>query len=170
MGKISKIIIHCSDSDFGTAITIDGWHRAQGWKKIGYAGVILNGQIKHDFFDPLSDGAWEWGRAVDSDPYIEPDEIGSHVLGLNSSAVGICLIGKTVFSKAQYETAKLRISSMMEKWGLTSKDVLGHYEVDKHGKTCPNILMDFFRKYLDNKIGVLQLQSECRISKLNRGI
>lgn len=157
MQKIQKIVLHCSDSLFGTAITIDGWHRAKGWSKIGYMGVILNGQIKPDFYDSQSDGAWEWGRSVDDDKWIEPDEVGAHALGLNSTTVGICLIGKEKFTEAQLSEAKWRINFYLRQWGLTSKDVVGHYEVDHAGKTCPNIPMDIFRDYLDNKAGVSQL-------------
>lgn len=157
MKKIEKIILHCSDSEFGTTITIDGWHRARGWSKIGYAGVILNGWVKSDFYDMASDGAWEWGRAVDSDQWLEPDEVGAHALGLNSTTIGVCLIGKHQFTKAQFEEAKYRINAMLHQWGLNSSDVLGHYQVDHAGKTCPNIDMEIFRQFLDNKVEVSQL-------------
>ena len=41
--EIKKVIIHCSDSDFGTASVIDGWHKERGWDGIGYHYVITNG-------------------------------------------------------------------------------------------------------------------------------
>ncbi len=160
MNKISKIILHCSDSNFGTAILIDGWHRARGWSKIGYAGVILNGWVKSDFYNSESDGSWEWGRTVDNDEWLEPDEVGAHALGLNSTTIGICLIGKNKFSDAQFLEAKSKINFYLRTWNLTFKDVLGHYEVDKAGKTCPNIDMDMFRKFLDNEVEVSELHAK----------
>ena len=41
MAKLTNIIIHCSDSDFGDAQTIDLWHKQRGWKGIGYHYVIV---------------------------------------------------------------------------------------------------------------------------------
>ena len=43
MREIKKIIIHCSDSEFGDAALIDKWHKERGWTGIGYHYVILNG-------------------------------------------------------------------------------------------------------------------------------
>ena len=147
MGKIEKIVLHCSDSEWGSAVEIDRWHRARGWTKIGYMGVILNGYpIKDVYWEP-SDGAWEWGRPLDHDNLIEPNEIEAHAYGINSKSVGICMIGKSQFSYRQFMAARRFILALVAKWGLTLKDVIGHYEVDK-SKTCPNINMDTFRLFL----------------------
>ena len=70
------IIIHCSATppsmDVG-AKEIDKWHRQRGWRKIGYHYVITR------------DGDIQEGR--------ELDEIGAHCRGLNSTSVGVCLVG-----------------------------------------------------------------------------
>ncbi|NDV69268.1 N-acetylmuramoyl-L-alanine amidase [Dysgonomonas sp. 25] len=76
MRKIDKIIIHCSATKVGqdfSAKDIDSWHRARGFRKIGYHYVI-------DL-----DGAIETGR--------NEDEIGAHCVGQNVTSIGICYIG-----------------------------------------------------------------------------
>lgn len=149
MGTIEKIVLHCSDSEFGTAVEIDRWHRGRKppFKMIGYMGVILNGYpIPGVYWEP-SDGAWEWGRPVDHDNIIEPNEVGAHAFGINAKSVGICMIGKEKFSYHQFHAARRFILALVAKWKLSLKDVIGHYEVDK-GKTCPNINMDTFRLFL----------------------
>ena len=46
MREISKIILHCSDSEWGSASVIDQWHKERGWTEIGYHYVITNGQTE----------------------------------------------------------------------------------------------------------------------------
>jgi hypothetical protein len=132
MGKIEKIVLHCSDSEWGSAVEIDKWHRLRK---------------SDDAYWPDSDGSFEWGRPLDQDNDIEPREIEAHAYGINSKSVGICLIGTNDFSEKQLICAKNMINKLLKQWGLGHKDVIGHYEVDSR-KTCPNIDMDLFRKFL----------------------
>lgn len=76
MRKISKIIIHCSATKEGrdyTVADIDRYHRARGFRKIGYHFVIY------------SDGSIHVGRTK--------NEIGTHCTGQNAISIGICYIG-----------------------------------------------------------------------------
>lgn len=76
MRKINKIIIHCSATPEGRDNTIEDverWHKARGWKGIGYHYVIH------------LDGSVHQGRSE--------DEIGAHCSGENSNSIGICYIG-----------------------------------------------------------------------------
>lgn len=76
MRKLSKIILHCSatkpEQEVDAAV-IDGWHKARGWKGIGYHYVLM------------PDGEIQKGRDV--------DEVGAHVKGENFSSIGVCYIG-----------------------------------------------------------------------------
>ena len=76
MRKISKIIIHCSATPSGRAVTIneiDAWHKQRGFACIGYHYVIgINGEI------------WK-GR--------DEQRIGAHCLNHNKHSIGICYIG-----------------------------------------------------------------------------
>jgi N-acetylmuramoyl-L-alanine amidase len=126
------IVIHCSDSPQGrgdNAETIDRWHKERGWSSIGYHFVILE------------DGTIEAGRDIDKQ--------GAHAKGYNHY-IGICLIGIDKFTDKQFESLKALVSGLMENYDIMPNKVLGHYQVDKHGKTCPNIdIVEFKNKIKD---------------------
>lgn len=157
MADIKNIIVHCSDSAWGDEFVINKWHKERKFKtvnvggvemSIGYNAVILNGFLRNsrDYIRSF-DGALASGRYVDLDMDIEADEKMAHALGHNSTTIGICIIGKDKFTRMQIIRARLYITERMRIHGLNPEDVLGHYEVND-GKTCPNIDMDVFRRYL----------------------
>jgi N-acetyl-anhydromuramyl-L-alanine amidase AmpD len=75
-GPIKQIVLHYSatypDQDIDIR-DIDQWHKAKGWKGVGYHYVIKR------------DGMIERGR--------KEDERGAHVGGQNANKIGICVIG-----------------------------------------------------------------------------
>ena len=76
MRKINLIVVHCSATPEGKDFTvndIDRWHRARGFKKIGYHYVVYR------------DGTVHPGRAE--------NEVGAHVSGYNNNSIGVCYIG-----------------------------------------------------------------------------
>ena len=76
MRTVTLIVIHCSAVRPGqrsSAQDIDRWHRAQGWKSIGYHFVVRR------------DGTVETGRRL--------EEVGAHCAGHNRHSVGICYEG-----------------------------------------------------------------------------
>lgn len=76
MRKIDKIIVHCSATEEGAgyrASDIDRWHRARGFRCIGYHWVVL------------LDGTIEAGRPE--------QQIGAHCLGQNACSIGVCYVG-----------------------------------------------------------------------------
>lgn len=76
MRYINEIIIHCSATKEALDFNVNDlrrWHKAQGWKDVGYHFVIT------------LDGTIEQGRAL--------EEIGSHTKGHNAHSIGICYIG-----------------------------------------------------------------------------
>lgn len=141
MRKIDKIIMHCSDSPFGNAIMIDGWHRnnTPPFDCIGYHYVILNGSDTLG----ITDGTIEIGRPLSVK--------GAHAFGHNSNSIGICLIGKPnpetskcKFSQAQLLSARKLCLHLMEKYNIGVENILGHYELDDN-KACPAMDMNLFR-------------------------
>ena len=73
---IKYIVVHCTATPEGrehTAQDIDRWHKAKGWRGIGYNYVIR------------LDGTIEAGRDV--------DEVPAHVVGYNKSSIGIVYVG-----------------------------------------------------------------------------
>ena len=110
-----KAVIHCSDSPQGRgddAETIHQWHLERGWDGIGYHYVILE------------DGTVEAGRPK----YWK----GSHARGWNN-ALGICLIGQTTFTQAQFDA----LNDLLDELKIHKSHVVGHNKVNPQ-KTCPN--------------------------------
>ncbi len=126
--KIEFLVLHCSASNLpkhDNIATIDRWHKARGWKGVGY----------HYFIQ--SDGTLEIGRPLNDDPIIERKEVGAHTLGINRRSIGVCLSGidATDFTLAQFNTLSKLINDLQEK-GIDFK-IAGHnYFTDK--KSCPN--------------------------------
>lgn len=148
MRKWKRIIIHCSDSFWGSSPEIRKWHLDRGWADIGYQYVIDNGKIKPDYYLDCMNGAVEVGRPIDGDMIVETGEQGAHAYGYNSDSIGVCLIGKDRFTPNQMGKLIDLVSDLMNKFEIDLEFVLGHYELDPK-KTCPNIDMDSFRKLLD---------------------
>ena len=121
MRKINKIIVHCSDSDVKAhddISVIKGWHvNERGWSDVGYHFFIKK------------DGAVQKGRELAT--------VGAHVKGHNSDSIGICLAGRHNFTTAQFDTLKVLLYDLTHQFLLTTNDVYGHRDFDKH-KTCPN--------------------------------
>lgn len=148
MGKIERIVLHCSDSPFGSTHLIDEWHRQRGWWCIGYNWVILNGYLRDtESYWGIVDGAICPGRDIDCNKSLDKSEVGAHVYGFNRNSVGICLIGKNrEYTSKQLSSLKLLLSDLLNKFELTTSQIVGHYELDE-SKTCPGLDMDIYRSY-----------------------
>ena len=142
MRDINKIILHCSDSDFGDAAVIHEWHLQRGFSKIGYHYVITNcyksyQSLKDRIPDMNDDGAIEYGRSV--------EKIGAHCRGQNTDSLGICLIGVNTFTSAQIKTLYDLLLKLYLRYKISPENIFGHYEFSNK-KSCPNIDMDFVRE------------------------
>lgn len=76
MRTIKEIIIHCTDTPEGRDVTvadITRWHKANGWRTIGYHYVVYR------------DGSVHAGRPE--------SEIGAHCRGHNAHSIGVCYVG-----------------------------------------------------------------------------
>ena len=147
MKQWKNIIVHCSDSEWGNTLAIDGWHREKGWAEIGYHYVILNGKpfSVNEYID-LFNGTLEPGRKIDFDLWVENNETGAHALGYNSDSIGICMIGKEDFTTQQFVTLKF-IIQFLQKQYPSIVNVMGHCDTKsgkEQGKTCPNFNVDKF--------------------------
>lgn len=127
MRKITHIVIHCSATPEGkvfTAANIDRWHRAIGWRKIGYHAVIR------------LDGTVEQGRA--------DSEIGSHVAGHNRNSIGICYIGGTDANSKPKDTRtpaqKAAMARLVHEYvkKYPGAKVCGHRDFPGVKKACPS--------------------------------
>ncbi|WP_108163196.1 N-acetylmuramoyl-L-alanine amidase [Saccharospirillum sp. MSK14-1] len=123
--NIKFIAIHCSDSPNErdvSAADIHRWHKEKGWDGIGYNEVITrSGEIQHG-----RPPYWQGAHVQDFDG----DGIGD-----NSDSIGICLIGRDVFTDAQFYS----LTKLVNEYLLIypNAQVVGHYQLDSR-KTCPN--------------------------------
>ena len=143
MRKVDRIILHCSDSDFGSRESIDEWHKARGWRSIGYHYVIQNAyptaeSLKERRPQFWSDGVVEAGR--------NESEIGAHTSGFNRHSIGICLIGRRSFTLMQFQALLELLRELRTKY--PEAKLAGHNELNRD-KECPNLDMDWLRSLIE---------------------
>ena len=125
MRKIDKIIIHCSATPEGRAVTvqeIEKWHRDKGYNGIGYHYIVgLNGEV------------WK-GRDINL--------IGAHTKGYNSNSIGICYVGGVDKSMKAKDTRtpaqKVALHNLVKdlKKQYPKASIHGHNEFA--AKACPS--------------------------------
>lgn len=155
MVGFKDIFIHCSNTDYGSAMLFDRWHKDRGWSGIGYHFVISNGRPYRELkkgWTPMI-GNIEAGRDLDDDSEIEEHEVGAHVFGFNRS-IGICLVGKYDFPVVQYIKLFQLVRELKERFDIANNHIYGHCEAGRLNKkyattkTCPNQPMEHLRSYL----------------------
>ena len=142
MRKIKKIIIHCTDSEWGDKDVINQWHKERGFSEIGYHFLILNAYPNYSSLKncrPVmeNDGMLVEGRDI--------AKVGAHCKNHNLDSVGIALVGRKTFSKSQLKQLVSVCKLLLKHYDLGITDVYGHYEFDAK-KSCPNLDMDYFRE------------------------
>jgi N-acetylmuramoyl-L-alanine amidase len=129
--KPKKVILHCTDSDDAQdwidVNEIDKWHKARGWRGVGYHWIICR------------DGNIQVGRLE--------NEMGAHTFGQNRDSIGVCWVGSKLPSEAQIESLFTIFRRAKKKYDIGWDKWFGHYEFDDK-KTCPNINMKIFRDQL----------------------
>lgn len=129
INKPSKVIIHCADTPDNRDIDvkeIDRWHKARGFRMVGYHYVIKR------------NGVVEVGR--------NESMIGAHCLTQNAKSIGICLIGRHDFSSEQFKS----LNSLLMDLKIRYRGISIHGHSEFSYKTCPNFDV---KKYVkDNNI------------------
>lgn len=138
--KKTRIVVHATDTyarmDIGVA-EVTPWHtdpppKGNGWKDIGYAGVIRR------------NGVFERGRDLDDDgDTIE--ETGAHAAGFNAESIGVALAGgrgddgrpEANFTAAQLKTLRWWIEEVKSLPQTDIQDVCGHRDLPGVTKACP---------------------------------
>lgn len=133
MRSINEIIVHCAATPEGrdfTVADIDRWHKARGWKGIGYHYVVYR------------DGSVHAGRPV--------AQVGAHALNHNRHSIGVCYIGgvakdgrtpKDTRTDAQKEALLHLLREL--KGRFPKARIIGHRDVA--AKACPSF--DATREY-----------------------
>ena len=143
--SVKYIVIHCSDSHYGCADMIDGYHFV-----IGNGHRRVNGA-----YNAEADGELEFGRSTELQ--------GAHCFGLNRVSLGICIVGgRDRSGRSQFgepwmsRKQENMLFSLLAKLQFEHPDakVIGHYERNPF-KTCPNIDMRWVRTRLNRFSGML---------------
>ena len=124
MRNVTKIIIHCSDSDVAAhdnVATIEEWHLKRGFSSIGYHFVITKNAV-------------EQGRPLEIQ--------GAHTKGHNDDSIGICVTGRNGFSTKQMKMLEDTVRLLCMCFP-TIKEVRPHHYYNKE-KTCPNFSSSVF--------------------------
>ena len=124
--NVKYLVIHCSatkeNQEFDIS-DIDRWHKALGWRKVGYHFVVK------------LDGIVQNGRSL--------NEIGSHVKGHNRHSIGICYIGgldkngnpKDTRTPQQKQSILDTLYMLREKYPKAI--IQGHRDFAGVAKACP---------------------------------
>ena len=149
MRKINEIILHCSATAEGKnyhASDIDKWHKAKGWKGIGYHYVI-------DL-----DGTVEPGRPL--------NEIGAHTTGHNANSIGICYIGgcaKDGRTPKDTRTPEQKLAMYQLLYDLLNTypkaTIHGHYEYAN--KACPSFKIEDLQREYHLWLTIMKLTPKC---------
>ena len=124
MRKIKEIIVHCTATREGMdfkADDVDRWHRARGFRMIGYHFLVL------------LDGTVVKGRPLAM--------VGAHCLGHNANSIGVCYVGGLDFrgrpsdtrTPAQKKALRALVDKLKEQY--PEARVAGHREFA--AKACP---------------------------------
>lgn len=143
MYLLQYLIIHCTATPPSMDVNgndIRAWHKARGWKKVGYSDLIHR------------DGTIENLVPYDDDEVVEDDEITNGAKGYNGISRHVCLAGgvdaygnpENNFTDAQKQSLVTYISNF--KTLHPSCAVIGHNEVA--AKACPSFdVQEFMRSY-----------------------
>lgn len=125
MREIDKIIIHCTATPERREVTtkqVTQWHKARGFRTIGYHYLIY------------LDGSIHAGRPE--------SEIGAHCLGENSHSIGVCYVGgidrnslqpKDTRTPAQKNSLRKLVAELQRRYPKAT--IHGHREFAS--KACP---------------------------------
>ncbi|KRF59116.1 N-acetylmuramoyl-L-alanine amidase [Bacillus sp. Soil745] len=139
LSKVEKIIIHHTEEEDWDIYYTHKFHKeTRKWSGIGYNFFIESGSL---------DGMVIEGRGF---------HIGAHASGYNSNSIGVCLSGNFDIhypTEKQMDSLKKLCSFLIDKYHLSSKDILGHRELECVTKSCPgaNFNLDLFRQQLNKE-------------------
>ena len=129
--KWRYIIIHHSATDEGSSLSIHKSHLNRGWERgVGYHFVIDNGSSSK------KDGQ------IETSPRWLKQEDGSHcrASGMNSKAIGICLVGNfdhENVTQKQMESLIYLVNTLKKYYRISPRNILRHGEVLGARTACP---------------------------------
>lgn len=149
MGKIQRIVIHCTATPAGREVSFDDiwhWHKdpapkGNGWTHFGYHVLIH------------LDGTFDYLQQLPYGPYLTNDSIANGAKGYNHSSLHVCYVGgldpltrkpADTRTEAQKATLVKVIKMLRERYGKFP--VVGHHDLNRL-KACP--CFDARKEYID---------------------
>lgn len=142
--KPKMVTIHCSVTPNGKYVPVEEmrkWHIERGWSDIGY----------HILINPVGPvmGEENRGRPL--------NKTGAHVEDKNKDNVGICMIGTDRFTQGQFSILRSCLDYLCRMFDVEPWEIYCHYELDKKGKTCPNMdIRRILRWYYSHDIDAIR--------------
>lgn len=127
--NVNSLVIHCSATPNGKwfdMTDVNKWHYERSFKRNPHyqVGLVYPNIGYHDLI--TLDGIVHRGRGY--------DEIGAHAYGINTSSIGVCLIGTDKFTKHQWDSLRMYVEHVQ--WLFNDRlQIIGHNEISK--KICP---------------------------------
>jgi len=130
--EIDIIIIHCADTPDGsrryTARDVDAWHAERGFRRKEY-DLHYAPSFPYAGYHRIIETD---GKIVDTRDY---SEVGVHAGGYNRRSIGWCLMGRSKYTKSQWEALSWIIADAWERFG-GGIQIVGHRDVNEK-KSCP---------------------------------
>lgn len=130
------IIVHWSASPHSTSVQeIRGWHRAKGWRDIGYHRIIEHESRYPRAFSPTA--LIKTGRYLNNDLFVSTEEQGAHALGFNRTYLAVCVIASPTAPASDKQKAALVITleTFLDRYQLQKNKVFLHRDVN--ATECP---------------------------------
>ncbi|WP_298434521.1 N-acetylmuramoyl-L-alanine amidase [Geobacter sp.] len=140
--EINLIVVHCADTPDGrpqTVADIDAWHRARGFHRSPRFKTAFNPSLTSIGYHYVIyvDGTVHTGR--------HPDEVGAHAVGHNHDSLGICLLGQSRYTAAQWDALRNLVNDLLIEHGGKQTTVCGHRDLPNVHKECPGFDVDTWR-------------------------
>lgn len=131
------IIIHHSESFYGSAAHIDKYHKSRGWDGLGYHFVINNGVFKNGYGerDGVVEVGYRW-RGQKTGAHCKVN--GDHSNYWNRHTIGICLIGdfeQTLPTKRQWQSLIKLVRFLQQRYNIPANKICGHRDIEP--TACP---------------------------------
>jgi hypothetical protein len=144
MRKIRALVIHHTDSNFGTVDVVRAWHLARGFTDIGYHKLVLNGKRSpRSTYDTEIDGLIQQGRPDAQRGAHSDGKLGPYAGRWNTVSLGICLVGNFEVDRPtprQWASLVDACVRLCRRHGIMARDIYGHRETDQ--TACPGRNLD----------------------------
>jgi|10_taG_2_1085330.scaffolds.fasta_scaffold55281_4 hypothetical protein len=150
MAVTAIVVHHSASARTTTPEDVRRWHKAKGWRDIGYHYLIRQPE---DRDEPVL----SMGRPHNLDDEWEPWEYGAHSKGENDIGVGICILGNfdgEPVPEGMWGLLVKQLVALCIHFGLSASAVKGHKEMPGASTACPGryVTLDSLRNAVATRL------------------